>query len=78
MIPLSAPRDVGVLKQSLERLHAQRKREAIESFEDLIDCEFAEVPRQSWEAMLGISPGYLSRWLNTSGRVAVATGCNAG
>jgi hypothetical protein len=29
----------------------------------VIDREFADVPRQSWEAMLGISPGYLSRLL---------------
>jgi len=45
----------------LERLHAARKREAIESFVAVIDREFADVPRQSWEDMLGISHGYLSR-----------------
>jgi len=45
----------------LERLHAARKREAIESFVAVIDSEFADVPRQSWEDMLGISHGYLSR-----------------
>ncbi|MHB1095961.1 MAG: hypothetical protein ACYC3F_07290 [Gemmatimonadaceae bacterium] len=47
----------------LERLHAAKKREAIESFVAVIDREFADVPRQSWEAILGISPGYLSRLL---------------
>lgn len=47
----------------LERLHAAKKREVIESFVEVIDREFADVPRQSWEDMLGISHGYLSRLL---------------
>lgn len=47
----------------LERLHAARKREAIESFVAVIDREFADVPRQNWEDVLGISHGYLSRLL---------------
>jgi hypothetical protein len=45
----------------LERLHAAKKREAIESFVAVIEREFADVPRQSWEDVLGISHGYLSR-----------------
>lgn len=47
----------------LERLHAARKREAIESFVAVIDREFADVPRQNWEDVLGVSHGYLSRLL---------------
>lgn len=47
----------------LERLYAVKKREVVESFMSVIDGEFADVPRQSWEDMLGISHGYLSRLL---------------
>lgn len=50
-----------LFSETLERLHAAAKRDAVVSFVATIEREFANVPRQSWEDILGISRGYLSR-----------------
>ncbi|MHB1265932.1 MAG: hypothetical protein ACYC1S_16210 [Gemmatimonadaceae bacterium] len=49
------------VSDALERLHAAKKRATVDQFVEKIEREFADVPRQSWEDALGLSPGYLSR-----------------
>ena len=46
---------------TLERLRIERKREAARHFVQAAQKHFAGIPRRKWEALFGLSPGYISR-----------------
>jgi hypothetical protein len=53
--------DTTALTTVLERLRAERKRQAVERFTARAAADFPDVPRGAWEDLLGLSRGYLSR-----------------